>query len=308
MLHADTLDPRAGPREDGLIIGHPCPGHASTRRAASLVWHRVYADFLMPSRLGAYRGLLEAAQRADYRVTAIQEFWDLLGDVDTDPPTAGAMWQVERALGVNGSYFFRLSTLDLALMAAIGEAGGEVSYHYEELAAVAKDRRSRTREDALRHLPEAQDRFRRNLGRLRSVTGLPMRVVASHGDFVNRRLGIANWVILADRQFRRDVGVELEAYDDELMSQLPIRSTDTAPPRCWIPDDPLAAIRRGEPVVYVLVHPRHWRVDRAGNARDDLRRLWEGTGFREDDDARAVETNRRRPARASRPDRGIWRR
>ncbi len=259
------------------------------------MWHRVYADFLMPSRLDAYRCLLEAAQRADYRVMAIQEFWGLLGegaispaqrflvlrhDVDTDPPTAGAMWQVERALGVNGSYFFRLSTLDVALMSAIAEAGGEVSYHYEELAAVAKDRRSRTREDALRHLPEAQDRFRRNLGRLRSVTGLPMRVVASHGDFVNRRLGIANWVMLADRQFRRDVGVELEAYDDELMSQLPLRSTDTAPPRYWIPDDPLGAIMRGEPVVYVLVHPRHWRVDRAGNARDDLKRLWEGTAYR----------------------------
>jgi hypothetical protein len=259
------------------------------------VWNRVYADFLMPSRLDAYRSLLEAAQRAGYRVMAIEQFWRLhregavsptqrylilRHDVDTDPRTAGAMWQLERALGVDGTYFFRLSTLDPALMAAIGEAGGEASYHYEELAAVAKDRRSRTREDALRHLPEARDLFRSNLGRLRSATGLPMHVVASHGDFVNRKLGIPNWVILADRAFRRDVGVELEAYDDELMAQLPVRSTDTAPPRCWIPDDPLAAIAMGEPVVYVLVHPRHWRVDRAGNARDDLRRLWEGAAYR----------------------------
>ena len=90
---------------------------------------------------------------------------------------------------MESSYFFRLSTLAPALMAEIAAGGGEASYHYEELSWVAKRRRLRSRSDALRALPEARDRFAENLQTLRMKTGLPMRVVASHGDFVNRRLG-----------------------------------------------------------------------------------------------------------------------
>lgn len=91
---------------------------------------------------------------------------------------------------------------------------------------------------------------------------------------------MANWSILANLQFRREVGIELEGYDNDLLSRMPLRSSDTAPPRCWIPEDPGAAIARGEPVVYVLVHPRHWRVARSVNARDNLARLAEGAAHR----------------------------
>ncbi len=65
-------------------------------------------------------------------------------DVDTDPGTAAAMWDIERELGVESSYFFRLSTLAPALMADIAAGGSEASYHYEEVATVAKRRRLRT--------------------------------------------------------------------------------------------------------------------------------------------------------------------
>jgi hypothetical protein len=189
------------------------------------------------------------------------------------------MWQIERDLGIAGSWFFRLSTLDAALMAGIASVGDEVGYHYEELATIAKERRLRTREEALAALPEARDRFRANLEGLRAATGLPLRIAASHGDFVNRRLGVPNWTLLADRSFRVEVGIDLEGYDDDLLARMPLRSTDTAPPRRWREEDPLVAIERGEPVVYVLMHPRHWRVARLENARDDIRRVWEGATY-----------------------------
>jgi hypothetical protein len=254
------------------------------------VGNRIYADFLMPSRLGTFRRVLERAQAAGYAVVSVERFWDLVSagrldgggrhlvlrhDVDTDPGTAGAMWRMEHALGVEASFFFRLSTLDVPLMQAIAAAGSSASYHYEEIATIAKRRRLRTAAEVDEHLVEAQDEFLRNLTRLRALTGLPMRVVASHGDFVNRRLGIPNWTILADQGFRHRAGVALETYDAAVMRHVTSRHSDTLYPRHWIPADPVAAIERAEPVLYILVHPRHWQVARLANARDDLVRLGE---------------------------------
>ena len=255
------------------------------------IWERVYCDFLMPSRLGDYRALLETALGAGYAIVSVERFWALIGadavdparhylvlrhDIDTGPRTARAMWRIERSLGIAGSYYFRLSTLDLGLMADIAAAGGEASYHYEELATVAKCRHLRTRADALAHLPEAQDRFQRNLARLRALTGLPMRVVASHGDFVNRKLGLINWAILADPEFRVEVGIELETYDEAFMSRVTSRHADLMSRPYWTPTEPLAAIQRAEPLVYLLIHPRGWNVERIANVRANALRMWEG--------------------------------
>ncbi len=255
---------------------------------------RVYADVLMPSRLGAYAGLLRAARDAGYEVMGVGPFWHgreghgsetrrvlvLRQDVDTDPRTAAAMWRVNRRLGVDGSYFFRLATLDPELMARIADAGGEASYHYEELATIIKRRRLRTREAAVAALPEARDLFARNVERVRGATGLPIRVVAAHGDFLNRRLGITNSEILADPSFREQVGIEVETYDAAYLARLTSRFSDTLHPRYWDPSDPVAAIKAGDPVVSVLVHPRHWRTDPVGNLLDDARRLADELRYR----------------------------
>ncbi len=265
---------------------------------------RVYGDFLMRSRLDEYERLLESAVGARYRISSVGSFWRrvqgggldaaerylvLRHDIDTDPRTAAAMWAIDRRLGVEGSYFFRLTTLEPQLMAEIAAAGSEASYHYEELSSVAKRRGLRSRAEALAHLAEARDLFAENVRRLRATTGLPMRVVASHGDFANRRLGVANWVLLADPAFRREVDVELETYDQALLGRLPHRYTDAPHPRYWAPADPAAAIDAGEPVISILVHPRHWRADPGVNARDAVRRIAEGIRFE-----LSVATRRRR--------------
>jgi hypothetical protein len=265
---------------------------------------RLYGDFLMPSRLGLYRAFLERALAAGYEAISVERLWALIGtdsldparrylvlrnDIDTGPSTAREMWQIERALGIVGSYFFRLSSLDLPLMHEMGRAGNEPSYHYEELATVAKQHHLRTRADVLRHLPEAQELFARNVTRLRSVSGQPVRVVAAHGDFVNRKLGILSTVILDDPTFRTQVGIELEVYDEACMSRVTSRHADQTSPPYWTPEDPLAAIEAREPVVYVLVHPRSWRVERGLNARDDAVRLWQGLRY-------SLPTSRAQPA------------
>ncbi len=172
--------------------------------ALKTVRQRIYSDFLMPSRLGEYRRLIESALAGGYTVLSIEQYWQLVTaaavdparrylilrhDIDTDRETAGLMWRIERSLGIEASHFFRLSTLDPALMQAIADGGGRASYHYEELATIARERRPRSREQAIALIPEAQARFAANLQKLRKMTGLAMDVVASHGDFLNSEGG-----------------------------------------------------------------------------------------------------------------------
>jgi hypothetical protein len=256
----------------------------------------MFADFLMPPRLDAYRQLVEAAIAAGYQVCSVAAFWELVKrgsvgrglrymilrhDVDTDPATAGDMHRVDQRLGVHGSYFFRLSTVDHDLMRAMADAGDEASYHYEELATLIKRRRLRDRSAVIRAIPEARSWFRENLAALRAATELPIRIVAAHGDFANRAVGVTNTELLSDPAFRIEVGVELETGDPAFMDWVSSRHSDTHHPRYWMPPgDPLAAITAGVPVIYVLVHPRHWRADRIVNARDDARRMWEGLSYR----------------------------
>jgi hypothetical protein len=268
---------------------------------------RVYGDFLMPSRLNLYRALLERALAEGYEVISVERLWALIrsdrldaaqrylvlrNDIDTGPATAREMWQIERSLGIIGSYFFRLSSLDLRLMTEMANAGNEPSYHYEELATVAKQHRPRTKADLLRHVPEAQELFARNVAWLRSASGQPIRVVAAHGDFVNRKLGILSSAILADPAFRSQVGIELEVYDEACMNRVTSRHADLTSPPYWTPADPIGAIAARELVVYVLVHPRSWRVERGLNARDDALRIWQGLHYR-------LPTSRDQPARNS---------
>lgn len=250
----------------------------------------------MPDGLGRYRWLLRTALDAGYHTTSIENHWRriradaeagqspgpylvLRHDVDTDPDTARAMWEIELDLNVEASYFFRLSTLEPQLMSAIASGGSSASYHYEELATIAKRLGLRSRDALLRHMPQAREEFASNLDRIRRLTGLPLDVVASHGDFTNRATGVSNTEILADDAFRREVGIELEAYDERFMSEVSSRHADDLGPAYWRPSDPAAAVARGERVIYLLLHPRNWRTNLSVNARDDVRRLWEGIRY-----------------------------
>jgi hypothetical protein len=259
------------------------------------VWYRAYANFLMSSRLPEYRALLNSALRAGYEIVSVRQFWRLIcdgsvdptgrylvlrHDIDTDPATARAMWSIVQSLGISGSFYFRLSTLDVDLMQQIESYGGEAGYHYEEIATIAKHRAIRRPDVAIRAIPEARELFVRNLVGLRRMTGLPLEIVGSHGDFVNRHLRLPNWAMLIDRSFRSDAGVELEVYDHTFMRHVTSRHSDVEYPQTWRPAGAGAALAFGSPVVYLLVHPRHWRANRAANARDDARRFREGIRYR----------------------------
>lgn len=256
------------------------------------VWHRIYSDFLMPPRLAEYRSLLEAALNRGYEVHSVLSFWQasrggldpgrryLINrhDVDTDVGTALQMHRIEQDLGVRASYCFRLRTLNVPFMREIERAGSEASYHFEEIATVSKQKGLCTRQQVEQHMPEIRALFRSNFTYVRALTGLPMLTVASHGDFVNRRLRIANHELLND-DLRRELGIVVEAYDESLTSLFTERFTDTLYPRFWRTYSPLVAIERGDAVIQILTRPRHWRSAPLVNLADNLRRLTEGVTY-----------------------------
>lgn len=257
------------------------------------IWNRVYADFLMPSRLEEYRALLSAFVDAGYGFWPIRDFWDILcqggapsdrrfiilrHDIDSAASTARAMWAIERELGISSTYYFRLSTLNQDLMCEIDEHGGEASYHYEELATIAR-RRALGGKEILKHLDEARDNFASNIQSLRTQTGLAMSTVASHGDFINRKVGVTNTVILRDPVFRSAVGVDLEAYDEEFMRHIDSRFSDTHHPRYWRAGNPLDVLPNGSHPTYLLVHPGHWHAIPWANLAADAKRVGQGAFY-----------------------------
>lgn len=254
---------------------------------------RVYSDFILPSRLHEWQLFLQTALDNAYEIHSVASFSTLLAggrlgrkkyliirhDIDTDITTAEKMWEVEKQLQIISSYYFRLSTLDIVLMQKIVKQGGEASYHYEELATFAKQKGITNKQDILCHLDTIRGIFKSNLESLRNQTGIAMHTVASHGDWMNRKLGITNCVILDDKDFRKELGIELETYDPGFMNFVTSRHADAPFPTFWKPENPVNALERQEQVIYVLVHPRQWRANIRVNAIDNLLRVWEGIVF-----------------------------
>jgi len=260
------------------------------------LFYRIYSDFLLPNRINEYREILTKAINKGYEILSVARFYEitqcfgkdqlknnkymiLRHDVDTDVETLRDLWNVVKDLKVSASYFFRLSSLDINLMQEIASYGSEASYHYEELASYGK-KHALNGSGVLSQLGVIRKEFAKNLQNLRKETALPMDIVASHGDWLNRKIGVANTTILKDYRFREEIGIKLETYDTVFMDYVDSRHSDTLYPEFWKPNSPLAAIERGAPVIYLLMHPRHWRSNIKENLSDDFNRAFEEVSFR----------------------------
>jgi hypothetical protein len=202
-------------------------------------------------------------------------------DVDIASSSARKMWEVELKLQNRSSYYFRLATVDTSLLKDLHASGFEASYHYEELSTLIKAKGITEPQQAIVELDSARAAFKRNLNKLRSITGLPMRTVAAHGDFVNWRLNVYNTTILRDLTFRKEVDIDAEAYDDGLMNSVVGRYSDVIRehPRLWQNRDPVYGFKIAEPVIYLLVHPEGWVRDATRHLIDDLKRMGQEAAY-----------------------------
>jgi hypothetical protein len=269
------------------------PNSYPWRAVRSYVAYRLYHGFLMPSRLAQYNELLELLVSNSYVCLTIREFASRLlqtthpsgdriallrHDVDSDLKTARAMFDLERKLGIQSTYYFRLSTVDIPFMRELEAQGSEAGYHYEEIATFAKRTGIRTKEEISARMGEVRQLFQANLRRLRDTTGLPIRTIAAHGDFANRALQMTNDELL-DVSVRKNASIQAEAYDETLESRFTLRVSDFPPPLWWRPCDPRPHIRNGAAVVHLLLHPGQWRADPFINACQLCLRCTEGVSY-----------------------------
>jgi len=248
------------------------------------ILNRVYADYLMPSRLGKYEALLLSAKEAGYAQMSVRSFYRGTWakrvlvhrhDIDSDLRTAKKMFAIECRHQVRASYYFRLSTLDSDFMRDIEAFGSEASYHYEEVADFAKRRHLRNPDEVRRHFPTMRDEFALNVERIVAAVGRPLATVASHGDFANRELNIINHELLADGGLRKRCGIECETYDSALLDQFDMYISDRKHPTYFHPMSPFDALGRYQRIC-LLTHPVQWETNWIDNTRCNFRRLYEG--------------------------------
>lgn len=256
---------------------------------------RLYEELILPPRQDEYRQLLQAARDQGYQVIDNEQWLAMVRaggpapgqrvlvmrhDIDTDPRLSLQWHRIEHELGCRASYYFRQSTCDEQVIRTLAAAGVHVSYHFEELATVAKQRRLKSPEAARAAFPEAQALFGRNLKAWRERFGLPMTVVCSHGDWMNRHLKMPNRLLLKDDALRQQLGIDSECYDDEVMQPFACYLSDSNPPHFWVRGEPFALIAQGTTPLGILTHPKSWRAHWPSNFSELTGRIVEALRFR----------------------------
>lgn len=256
----------------------------------------VYDNFFRRSRLPLYEHLLSDLVESGYRFIPICEYWDLLKnnklekdnkycilrhDVDTDPNTAYKMFGIETKYGIRSTYYYRWYTLRQEHLKELMDYGTEVGYHYEELSSYAKKKRIKSKEEIEKNINIIQSDFIDNFNRFRRITGY-CKTCASHGDWVNAHyLHIQNHYLM-DKRLKQILGIEVEAYDKELVDQFECDIADLGNDgNMWV------RIENGNAshfdiskifnykIIEILVHPRNWKSNLWWNAKTDIIRLVE---------------------------------
>jgi hypothetical protein len=96
-----------------------------------------------------------------------------------------------------------------------------------------------------------------------------IKSIASHGDFANRRLNLTNTILLNDNNFRNNIGIEVETYDDIIQKNPDLYISDAQIP-----------IRIGNELFYdsfnkykiicFLTHPRQWYSNPIENTKENI--------------------------------------
>ena len=247
---------------------------------------RLYYDFFRPSKEDEYEKLLKTAVECGYEFHTMLSFESVIGgngkidgkylilrrDIDTgDSKFLRKMLNLEKKYGARATYYFRWNTLDKSLMQDIADAGGEASYHYEEIATYCYRHRITSKERMLEHMPEIRNLFVEQYARFKEETGQPCLTIASHGDYMNTRFKFQNYQLIND-EVREKCGFIREAYDSAHMKALTCRIADQNELETFT-DKSIEAMKRGEPVLELLTHPRQWNSPFWINLKEEINRV-----------------------------------
>jgi hypothetical protein len=223
-----------------------------------------FARTLSRSRWPEYRELLVAALDAGYRAVSLEDWLRgggesgspeliLRHDVDQHPRSALRMAEIESALGVSSSWYFRWRTAHPRVIAVLRAAGFDIGFHYETLTRRALEQGRPPHE---RDLEEGRALLRREIESFRRRCG-PIRSITPHGD--SRVPGVANADLMRDQDPRR-YGVEFDANEAMRGRELAIWLTDRSSAEgSWVDRiDPVALLAEGGSPVLCLTHPNNW--------------------------------------------------
>ncbi|MCL0034122.1 hypothetical protein M1M94_01330 [Thermodesulfovibrionales bacterium] len=196
-------------------------------------------------------------------------------DIDIDVKAAKKIFEIEKNHNIKSTYYFRLATLDIKLMQEINEFGSEASYHFEEIATYCKTNHIKTKQEVLENIDKAKEMFKKNIKAIEKKLGFKIESVASHGDFVNRKLKLINNEITKDMELRKELGIKVEAYDDIVMKNIDVYISDAPYPKFYSPVSPFSAIKEKN-IICMLTHPENWHTCPVENTKNNFKRVWEG--------------------------------
>lgn len=256
------------------------------------IFKRLYDDIFRPTRLPLYEKMMEQVMVHGYQSITIFDYFVLIQnnaidinskfliirhDIDTDPKTARELFLIEKKYGIKSTYYYRLKTASEDTIREILMHGGEVGYHYEEIATYAKKYKIKSIGDNNRHIEDIQNLFQTNFEYFKRKYQTESRTVASHGDFINKKLKYPNYNLLNDSDFRKRLNILVEAYDDSFMKNVTCRISDLGKiDKIWTPRSFFDALASNEHVLYVLIHPRQWHTRIASNIKENWTRFIEG--------------------------------
>lgn len=268
-------------------------GHALATAAAQL--RRRYAG---GGRGADYARLLRLATDAGYELVSLREFAARSGQTSVERPLMIALrhdvdiadvagnemfHELELAAGARSTFYFRWTTArpHRRLIDRLLADGFEVGYHYEEAATIAKRECLADRASLEQHREEVAQLMRWRTAEFRRRWNPRLRSAAAHGDWANRRLGLANHELVT-RELLTACGLEFEAYGDEILGRADVYVSDVAPPQLqWRDDYGLeAAIADGHRWICMLAHERRWHVNRVAGLEADVRRACDEVSYR----------------------------
>jgi hypothetical protein len=158
-------------------------------------------------------------------------------DVDKKPENSLLTAKIESALGIKGTYYFRIlpCSYDKKIIREIEFMGHEIAYHYEDLNLAlqkGKSKREKTKKKSdgeisnvdIELLSVAYESFRNNLAKLREIAHID--TICMHGSPMGR---IDNRILWKYYDYR-DLGIIAEPYFDFEFDRM-LYLTDTG--RCW---------------------------------------------------------------------------
>jgi hypothetical protein len=261
--------------------------------AASQVRRRYWVT----DRAAEYARLLHLARDGGYELVTLAEFASATASPDTprspmialrhdvdicDAAGNRVFYELELAAGARSTFYFRWSTAGShrALIRRLLADRFEVGYHYEETATVIKRHTLSTRAEVEAHRDEIADLMRAHCTEFRRRWNPDLVSGASHGDWANRRLGIANHELVTP-ELLAACGLSFEAYGEAVLGRADVYVSDVAsPPSTWARNYGLdTAMRDGHSRICMLTHERRWHLNRWAALRADVDRAMDEAAF-----------------------------